>query len=148
MLFDKIYTDYITARKEKNQKKSQFLGYIRSELTNLAKELKKDKLGDSKVLKILKKQEKKLKEAFESTKESGREDIVDDLKIELEILSGYLPEPLSPEKIEDTINKTIAELQAASASDMGKVMKEILRKIGTQADPKQISKTVKEKLSS
>jgi hypothetical protein len=147
MLFDQIYTDYIIARKEKNQKKSQFLGYIRSELTNLTKELKKDKLDNPKVLKILKKQEKKLKEAFESTKESGREDIVNDLKIELEILSGYLPEPLSPEKIEDTIEKVIAELQATSASDMGKVMKEVLKKIGTQADPKQISKTVKEKLS-
>ncbi|MCF7894907.1 MAG: GatB/YqeY domain-containing protein [Candidatus Omnitrophica bacterium] len=148
MLFDQIYTDYITARKEKDQKKSQFLGYIRSELTNLAKKLKQDKLGDPEVLKILKKQEKKLKEAFESTKQSGRKDILEDLKIELEILSGYLPEPLSPEKIEDTINKTITELQASSLSDMGKVMKEVLRKIGTQADPEQISKTVKEKLSS
>jgi uncharacterized protein len=148
MLFDQIYSDYIKARKEKDQKKSQFLGYIRSELTNLAKELKQDKLDDSEVLKILKKQEKKLKEAFESTKKSGRQDILKDLRIELEILSGYLPEPLNPEKIEDTINKTIAELQASSLSDMGKVMKEVLRKIGAQADPKQISKTVKEKLSS
>ncbi|MCF7887599.1 MAG: GatB/YqeY domain-containing protein [Candidatus Omnitrophica bacterium] len=148
MLFDQIYDDYIKARKEKNQKKSQFLGYIRSELVNQAKDKKQDKLEDSEVLKTLKKQEKKLKEAKESSQVTKREDIQKDLEAEIKILSGYLPEQLSPEKIEDVINKTIAELQASPPSDMGKVMKEVLRKIGTQADPKQISKTVKEKLSS
>ncbi|MFO8052840.1 MAG: GatB/YqeY domain-containing protein [Candidatus Omnitrophota bacterium] len=148
MLFDQIYKDYIKARKEKDQKKSQFLGYIRSELANQAKEKKQDKLEDPEVLKTLKKQEKKLKEAKESTKTSKRKDIQEDLKAELKILSKYLPEQLSPEKIEETINVTISNLQASSISDMGKVMKEILRKIGTQADPKQISRIVKEKLSS
>ncbi len=148
MLFDQIYNDYITARKQKDQKKSQFLGYLRSELTNLAKELKQDKLQDSEVLKILKKQDKKIKEAFESTKKSGREDIIKDLKIELEILSNYLPEPLSPEKVENIIATTISGLKASSMSDMGKIMKEVLGKIGNQADPKQISKIVQEKLSS
>lgn len=148
MLFDQIYNDYITARKEKDQKKSQFLGYLRSELTNLAKTLKQDKLEDSEVLKILKKQDKKIKEAFESTKKSGREDIIKDLKMELEILSDYLPEPLSPEKVENIIDTTISDLKASSMSDMGKTMKEVLGKIGNQADPKQISKIVQEKLSS
>lgn len=148
MLFDQIYNDYITARKEKNQKKSQFLGYIRSELTNMAKELKQDKLKDPEVLKVLKKQAKKLKEALESTKKSKREDVLNDLKVELEILSNYLPEPLSPEKVANTIDKTISDLSASSMSDMGKVMKQVLEKIGTQADPKQISKIVQAKLSS
>lgn len=148
MIFDQIYNDYITARKEKNQKKSQFLGYIRSELIKQAKELKHDKIDDPEVLKILKKQEKKLKESLESTKKSGREDILKDLKIELEILSGYLPKPLSPEKVANIIDETISDLSASSMSDMGKVMKQVLEKIGTQADPRQISKIVQEKLSS
>ncbi len=148
MLFDQLYKDYILARKEKNQKKSQFLGYLRSELTNLAKDAKKEKLEDPQVLKALKKQEKKLKEAKESVQSSKRKEVQKDLEFELEILSGYLPRPLNSQEVEKEIEATISELQAESVSDMGKVMKEVLGKIGTQADPKQISKIVKEKLSS
>ncbi|MCF7874165.1 MAG: GatB/YqeY domain-containing protein [Candidatus Omnitrophica bacterium] len=148
MIFDQIYKDYILARKEKNQKRSQFLGYIRSELANQAKEKKQEKLKDSEVLKVLKRQEKKLKEAKESSKATKREDIQKDLETELEILSKYLPKQLSPEKVEETTNNIISKLQASSPSDMGRVMKEVLSKIGAQADPKQISKIVKEKLSS
>jgi len=148
MLFDQIYKDYILARKEKNQKKSQFLGYLRSELTNLAKDVKKEKLEDPQVLKVLKKQEKKLKEAKESVRSSKRKEVQEDLEFELEILSGYLPQPLSSQEVEKEIEAAISKLQAESVSDMGKVMKEVLGKIGTRADPKQISKIVKEKLSS
>ncbi|MCF7871352.1 MAG: GatB/YqeY domain-containing protein [Candidatus Omnitrophica bacterium] len=148
MIFDQIYKDSLIARKEKNQKKSQFLGYIRSELANRAKELKQEKLQDSEVLKILKKQEKKLKEAKESSKNSQREDIQKDLEIELEILSQYLPEQLSLEETEKIIDEIISQLQASSISDMGKVMKEVLAKIGAQSNPKKISEIVKKKLAS
>lgn len=148
MIFDQIYKDYIAARKEKNQKKSQFLGYIRSELANRAKELKQEKLEDPEVLRILKKQEKKLKEAKESSKASQREDIKKELEIELETLSQYLPEQLSIEKTEAVIDEIISKLQVSSISDMGKVMKEVLAKIGAQSNPKEISEIVRKKLSS
>jgi hypothetical protein len=148
MIFDQIYKDYIAARKEKNQKKSQFLGYIRSELTNRAKELKQEKLEDPEVLRILKKQEKKLKEAKESSKASQREDIKNELEIELETLSQYLPEQLSIERAEAIIDEIISKLQVSSISDMGKVMKEVLAKIGAQSNPKEISEIVRKKLSS
>jgi hypothetical protein len=148
MIFDQIYKDYIAARKEKNQKKSQFLGYIRSELANRAKELKQEKLEDPEVLRILKKQEKKLKEAKESSKASQREDIKKELEIELETLSQYLPEQLSIEKAEAVIDEIISKLQVSSISDMGKVMKEVLAKIGAQSNPKEISEIVRKKLSS
>jgi uncharacterized protein YqeY len=148
MIFDQIYKDYIAARKEKNQKKSQFLGYIRSELANRAKELKQEKLEDPEVLRILKKQEKKLKEAKESSKTSQREDIKKELEIELETLSQYLPEQLSIEKTEAVIDEIISKLQVSSISDMGKVMKEVLAKIGAQSNPKEISEIVRKKLSS
>lgn len=148
MIFDQIYKDYIAARKEKNQKKSQFLGYIRSELANRAKELKQEKLEDPEVLRILKKQEKKLKEAKESSKASQREDIKKELEIELETLSQYLPKQLSIEKTETVIDEIISKLQVSSISDMGKVMKEVLAKIGAQSNPKEISEIVRKKLSS
>jgi hypothetical protein len=148
MIFDQIYKDYIAARKEKNQKKSQFLGYIRSELANRAKELKQEKLKDPEALRILKKQEKKLKEAKESSKASQREDIKKELEIELETLSQYLPEQLSLEKTEAVIDEIISKAQASSISDMGKVMKKVLAKIGAQSNPKEISEIVRKKLSS
>ncbi len=148
MLFDQIYKDYISARKERNQKKLEFLGYLRSEIANYAKAAKKDKLEDNEVIKILKKQEKKLKEAKDSSQHSGRKDIQENLKSELTIIAQYLPQPLSPQEINQIIDSVISVNQATSLLDMGKIMRIVLKKIGTKSDPQYISRVVKEKLSS
>lgn len=148
MLFNQIYDDYIKARKERDSKKIEFLGFLRSELSNYAKDIKKDKLSDSEVIKILKKQHKKLKDTAKYSQDSNRTDIQKNLQFELNILEAYLPQPLSQTEINQAIDKAIAESQASSLADMGKIMKIILEEVGTRADPQYISKTVKEKLSS
>lgn len=147
MLEDKIYQDYTQALKNKDRPKTDFLSLIRSDIKNQAIDLKKDKLDDNEVLAVLKKAQKKLQDAKESITKSGRKDLLAELENELAILADYLPEPMEESEILAIIDGVIRELSAESMKDMGRVMKEVLAKVGVQANSKRVSILVKEKLS-
>ena len=148
MLEEKIYQDYVAALKAKDKHKTDFLSLIRAELKNHAINLKKEKLEDDEVLAVLKKQQKRLQDAKESIASSQRQDLIDNIEQELAIVSEYLPEPLQEEELAKIIDSVIAETGASSMKDMGRVMKEVLAKVGAQADSKKVSQLVKDKLSS
>ena len=57
----------------------------------------------------------------------------------------YLPEELSEEKIKEEVDEAFQNLKPESIKDMGKVMKYLTDKIGTQADMSLVSKLVKSK---
>ena len=147
MLEDKIYQDYTQALRAKDRQKIDFLSLIRADIKNQAINLKKDKLEDAEVLAVLKKTQKKLQDAEESITKSGRTDLIEGLEKELAILGQYLPEPLEEAKILEIVNTVINEISASSMKDMGKVMKEVLARVGVRADSKKVSSLVKEKLS-
>jgi hypothetical protein len=66
---------------------------------------------------------------------------------ELQILEGYMPEPLSTEEMSQEIDEVISEVGAVSMKDMGKVMKAAMAKLAGRADGRAINEMVKEKLS-
>ena len=95
----------------------------------------------------MKKAQKKLQDAKEIIAKSGRTDLVEGLEKELAILTEYLPKPLEEAKILEIVSAVINELSASSIKDMGKVMKEVLARVGVRADSRKVSNLVKEKLS-
>ncbi len=147
MLEDKLYKDYVEAMKAKNREKSDFLSFVRAELKNTAINLKKDKLEDAEVLGVLKKQKKQLEEAKETIKDGQREEARQALVKEIAILEEYLPKQLSDSELTAVIEQVIKDTSAASMKDMGKVMKEVVAKVGAAADSKKISDIVKTKLA-
>ena len=148
MLEDKIYQDYIQALRTKDKPKKDFLSLIRADLKNQAIDLKKAKLEDDEALAVLKKCQKKLQDAKESCVQAKRADLLKNLEEELNILSKYLPKPLEETELLKIVNAVISELAASTMKDMGKVMKEVLIRVGARADSKKVSSLVKEKLSS
>ena len=147
MLEDKLYKDYVEAMKAKNRQKSDFLSFVRAELKNTAINLKKDKLDDAEVLNVIKKQKKQLEEAKETIKDGQREEARQALIKEIAILEEYLPKQLSESELTSVIEQVIKDTGAASMKDMGKVMKEVVAKVGAAADSKKISDIVKAKLT-
>jgi len=147
MLEDKIYQDYTQALRAKDRQKIDFLSLIRADIKNQAINLKKDKLEDDEVLAVLKKAQKKLQDAKESIAKSGRTDLIQGLEKELVILTEYLPKPLEEAQVLEIVSTVINELSASSIKDMGKVIKEVLARVGVRADSKKVSNLVKEKLS-
>ena len=148
MLEERIYRDYLQALKDKDRHRIEFLSFIRAELKNVAIELKKDKLQDNQVWEVLKKQKKRLSEIKETALSSNRSDVLRAIEKELAILESYLPQPLSETELSTVIDEVISQLSAISLKDMGRVIKAVLEKVGARAEPKEVSRLVREKLKS
>ena len=58
----------------------------------------------------------------------------------------YLPKQLSEDEIKIIIDTIVDDLGAVSMKDMGRVMSEANKKIGSQADGKLIANIVRNKL--
>lgn len=143
----RIYNDYVTALKSKDKERAQLLNFIRAAIKYIAIDLKKDSLSDEEVLSVLKKNQKQITETKESGIAANKQDIIDKAEKELSIVNEYLPKAIDESKLIEIIDQAIADTGAMSQKDMGKVMKEVLVKVGISADAKQTSSIVKQKLS-
>lgn len=108
---------------------------------------KKHELSDNEVVSVIKKQVKIRKDSLEEYEKYQRVDLAEPLKEEIDILSKYLPEELSEEKLQEEIEKAFVELKPESRKEMGKVMKLLTERIGNVADMSKVSALVKEKLN-
>ena len=145
-MFDQIKSDLTTAMKEKDTFKLNVIRMLKSAVQMEAIEKKKD-LSDDEVIAVIKREVKKRNSSVEEYTKYGKDEMVESLKKEIEILSVYLPEELSDEALANIVDETIKEVSAESIKDMGNVIKTISAKYGAQADMSKVSKIVKEKLS-
>lgn len=147
MLEEKILNDYKTAMKSKDALRSSALSFLRSQMMNAAIEKRKKNLDDTEAIVVIKKQIKQRQDSIEQFKKGNRLDLADKETKELEILQSYLPAQMSEEEIKKLIDEAVEQTGAVGIKDMGRVMKEVLAKVGGQADGKVVSDLVKSKLS-
>lgn len=133
------------AMKNKDEIKKDTITLLRSAILQVEKDNQKQ-LSEDEMLAIVSKEVKKRKESIADYEKANREDIVQKLKKEIEILSEYLPEQLSEEEIIKIVEEAINETGATSPRDMGKVMQAIRPKTNGKADGKVVSQIVREKL--
>ena len=100
-------------------------------------------LDDTAVLAVLDKMAKQRRESIEQYESAGREDLASQERYELDLLSGYLPEPLGEDELTDLIRQAVAETGASSMRDMGMVMKQLRDQVQGRADMKAVSNAVK-----
>ena len=113
-----------------------------------AKEIeKKESLSKSESLKILQSMAKQLKDSIDQYTNGGREDLANKERDELEILSEFLPEPLSREEMSKIIDEVVKDCGASSMKDMGQVIGLAISKMEGRGDGLIISQLVREKLS-
>jgi uncharacterized protein YqeY len=91
---------------------------------------------------------KQRRESIAQYEAGNRPDLVQKENDEINIIQHYLPAQLSSADIDKLIQEAIAETQAASIRDMGKVMALLKPKIQGRADVGAVSGLVKEKLAS
>ncbi len=104
-------------------------------------------LSDEDIIGVIAKEAKKRKDVLPEYEKSGRTDLIDELKKEIEILMGYLPSQLSKEELGEIVKQAISETGAASMKDMGKIMANVMPKIKGRADGGAVNAIVKELLS-
>ena len=146
MLKERLLEDLKEAMKEKQVIRKNVIQMIRAAILQVEKD-KQIELDDNQVLEIIAKESKKRKDSLADYEKSGREELINQVKEEIEIISKYLPKQLTKEEITDIVKQVIEETGATSIKDMGKVMKASKEKIGAAADGKAINEVVREILN-
>lgn len=145
-LKEQLMNDLKDAMKEKDIIKKNTITLIRSAILQYEKD-KLTQLDENGVIDIIAKEQKKRKDALVEFEKSGRQDLIDDLKREMEVIKAYLPEELSIEELTSIIKETIVEVDAKDMKDMGKVMQAVKAKTSGRADGKTINEIVKKELA-
>ena len=145
-LKEQLFADLKTAMKEKDTLKKDTVQLIRSGILQFEKDNKVE-LDDEGVMEIITKQLKSRRDSLPDFVKSGREDLIEKLNKEIEILLGYLPEQLSEEEITKIVEEAIAATGAASVKEMGKVMGIVNPKVKGRADMKVVGALVKKLLT-
>ena len=104
-------------------------------------------LNDDQILSVIQKMLKQRKDSIEAYQQANRQDLIDQEQLEIEVLTKYMPEPLSDEEINQYIEEAVASTGASDMKDMGKVVGVLKSKVAGRADMAEVSKLVRQKLS-
>ena len=145
-LTEQVNADIAAAMKAKDAARLSALRMVKAAIMN--KEVEKGRgLEDPEVLQVLGSLVKQRRDSVDQFAKAGRTDLVDKETAEIRILEEYLPPAASAAEIDAAVAAAIAETGAASARDMGKVMKAVMPKLaGKNADGKTINEAVRRKL--
>lgn len=134
------------AMQDKDILKKETITMLRAAILQVEKDGQKE-LSENEMQAIVAKEVKKRKESTIDFEKGGRQDIVEQLNKEIEILSEYLPEQLSEEEVKNMVIVAISAVGAQGMKDMGKVMGALREKTQGRADGKLVSDIVKTELS-
>ena len=141
-----IESDYLSAYKAKDEPIISALRMVRSSIKNFEINERKDATEDD-VLRILKKEAKQRQDSISEYDKAGRSDLSEKEKVDLDIISRYLPKQMPKEELEKIVAKVIAEVGATSMADMSKIMPEVIKRTAGAADNSEIAQIVRAKLS-
>lgn len=145
-LKERIAQELKEAMKNRDNFKRDTLRMINSAFKQIEVDERRE-LSDEDVITILKKACKQREEASIQYKEAGREELYAKEQEEIRIITSYLPEQLSDERLKEELKLILKEVGASSPKDMGKVMGVANSKLSALADGKRISAMVKELLN-
>ncbi len=104
-------------------------------------------MSNSDITAILKKMIKQRNESCEVYKKAGRNELLENEKKEIEVISAFLPKQLSEEETKKICQDAIKSAGASSMKDMGKVMGVLKSKYADTLDFSKVSKIIKELLN-
>ncbi|MDZ7842295.1 MAG: GatB/YqeY domain-containing protein [Gammaproteobacteria bacterium] len=141
-LKDRITKDMKTAMRAKDTPRLETIRMLRAAIQR--KEVDEQvTLDDDAVLAVIGKQIKQGRDSIEQFRAGNREDLAEKEQVSVDILSEYLPEPLSDDELDALIRDAIAATGASTMKDMGKVMGELKPRVQGRADMGQVSARIK-----
>lgn len=147
-LSERINNDIKEAMKSGEKDKLMALRDIKSKLLlEATKEGGDGNVDDTRTIAILNKLYKQRMESIDIYKSQGRQDLIDEETKQANVISAYLPEQMSGEKLEAEVRAIMASIGAAGPGDMGKAMGAANKALAGKADGKAISEIVKKVLA-
>ncbi|MBR0359819.1 MAG: GatB/YqeY domain-containing protein [Clostridia bacterium] len=143
---DKLKDDLKAAMLEKDTVRKNVVQLIKAGVLQVEKD-KKITLDDEGVLDVIAKQLKQRRDSLPDYEKSGRDDLIAQLKREMELLMEYLPQQLTHDELVEIVKDAIAQTGASEIKDMGKIMAAVMPKTKGRADGKEINAIARELLS-
>ena len=145
-LLETIKKDMIEASKKGDVDSTNILKLAIASIKN--EEIAKgSKLSDEEILKVLRKEESKIKDSIAEFTKMGREDLIARESKQLKVISSYLPKLMSREEIEKVVLKVVADTHAEGLKSMGAVMSIVMKELQGKADGSTVKEVVQEFLS-
>ncbi len=123
------------------------LRLVNAEIKSVEVERRGSSLDDGDILVILRKMIKQRKDSVEQFTAANRLDLATQEEFEVAVINEFMPDPLTPEKVEEAVLLAISDAGAETVRDMGKVMNLLGAKFKGVLDMGLVSKKVKEILS-
>jgi len=105
-----------------------------------------DTVSEDEILEMLQKMVRQREDSIEMYKKGGRDDLVEREGQEIEVIKRFLPQPLDDASAEAAVKEVIAELEAGSIKDMGRVMGTLKERYPGRMDFGKASAMVKQAL--
>ena len=145
-LKERLADDLKSAMKNKDVIRKNVVQMVRAAVLQVEKD-KKITLDDEGVLEVIAKQMKQRRDSLPDYEKSGRDDLIAELKAEMDVLTEYLPKQLTREELYVIVEEAVKATGASSMKDMGKIMAAVMPKTKGRADGRLINEIAKELLS-
>jgi uncharacterized protein len=147
-LKEKINQDLNASMKNQDAVRTETLRSIRAEILKMDKSGMQREMTEEEEIQLLTRQVKMRKESIEMFEQGNRPELAEKEKKQLEIISEYLPKPLTTEEAEAIISDIIKEIGEVTQKDFGRVMSASMKSLKGKIDGKIIQEIVKSKLGS
>ena len=136
-----------TAMKAKDKVALDSLRAVKSQLLLLKTEAKGAEVSAEQEIAIVQRMIKQRKDSYEQFTAQNRADLAEVELAQMKVIEQFLPAQLTEDELKEAVAKIIAETQASSLKDIGKVMGVATKTLAGQSDGKAISEMVKRLLS-
>lgn len=139
---DEVRADMVKAMKAKDKDTKETLSMLLAALKNKAIDKREDLTPEEETQVILK-EIKQTKETLDMTP-ADRTEIIEECNKSLAVLEQYAPKMMDEAEIKEVVASVLAEmgLDAPTAKDKGKIMKNLMPKVKGKADGKLVNEIV------
>ncbi|MDX9709545.1 MAG: GatB/YqeY domain-containing protein [Trichloromonas sp.] len=145
-LQEQLNTAMKEAMRAKDSLRLNAIRLVKTAIKNKEIEARQE-FDDQAVIGVLSTLVKQRRESAQVYRDSNRADLAEKEEQELAVIQEFLPSQLDEGEIKAIIEAAVAETGAASARDMGKVMKIVSAKTVGRADGRMVSELVKARLA-
>lgn len=136
-----LRADQVAARKGGDKDRTLLLGTVLAALKNRELDVS-EPLTDSQIVDVLRKQIKQREDSVQQYNAAARADLAASEQAEIDLLRGYLPPEMDPAEIRAAADAAVA----AGATDLGKLMGQLMAAYRGRADGKLINQIAREAL--
>lgn len=139
---EEVRSAMVAAMKAKDKDTKETLSALLAALKNKAIDKRAD-LTEEEEIQVIMKEIKQTKETLEMTP-ADRADIIEECRKRLAVLEQYAPKMMDEAEIKEVIASVLADLgiEAPTAKDKGKIMKDLMPKVKGKADGKLVNQVL------